>query len=157
VRATAGGGVTMPWQERVRSAAQALGERRGLRILVVVLGAGGAASGRDLLEDPAAPALESALESGATVYAVVVGAETGPAARYEALGEAADRSGGAFHAVSDSAGLDRVLQEIGAELRYRAVAGFIPVDEKRPGWRAVQVAVRGRDAVLRAPRSVRLP
>ena len=150
-------GTAIPWAARVASAAQALGERRGLRVLVIVLGAGDEPGGRDLLEDPSAPAVDAALESGATLYAVVVGAAQDGGAGYEGLGEAADRSGGTFHAVADAAGLEKALQEIGAELRARAIVGFIPAEEQRSGWRAIQVRLRGREAELRAPRSVRLP
>jgi hypothetical protein len=146
-----------PWAARVASAAQALEERRGLRVLVMVTGAEAAPQGRDLLEDPSAPALDAALESGATLYAVVVGAAADGTSAFEGLGEAAGRSGGSFHAVADAAGLERALQEIGAELRSRAIVGFIPAEEQRTGWRSIQVRLRGREAVVRAPRSVRLP
>ena len=145
------------WEERVRSAAVALGERRGLRVLVVVRDAGGDAPGRDLLEDPAGPALETALATGATVYALVVGAAAESAPGVEALRDAAGRSGGAFHAVADAAGLDRALGEAGAEIRRRYLLGFMPSEGQRAGWRAIQVHLRAREAVVRAPRSVYLP
>jgi hypothetical protein len=145
-----------PWEDRVRSAAVALGERRGLRVLVVVLGAGGDAPGRDLLEDPAVPALEAALETGATVYAMIVGAPAESAPHVEALREAAGRSGGGFYAVAEAAGLDRALREAGAEIRHRYLLGFIPSEGRRTGWRAIQVRLRAREAAVRAPRSVYL-
>lgn len=146
-----------PWEARVRSAAVALGERRGLRVLVLVLGAGGDAPRRDLLDDPAVPALETALETGATVYALIVGAPAESAPHVEALRDAAGRSGGGFYAVADAAGLDRALREAGAEIRHRYLLGFIPSEGRRTGWRAIQVRLRAREAAVRAPRSVYLP
>jgi len=145
------------WEDRVRSAAVALGERRGLRVLVVVRDAGGDAPGRDLLEDPAGPALEAALATGATVYALIVGAPAEQVPGVEALRDAASRSGGGFYTVADGAGLGRALAEAGAEIRHRYLLGFMPSEGQRAGWRAIQVRLRAREAVLRAPRSVFLP
>jgi len=144
------------WENRIRSAAAALGERRGLRVLLVVRDARDDMPGRDLLEDPAGPALEVALATGATVYAIVV-AGTEPVPGVEALRDAASRSGGGFYTVADTAGLDRALREAGAEIRHRYLLGYMPSEGQRAGWRAIEVHVKSGEIVARAPRSVYLP
>lgn len=137
---------------RIGAAAAALAERRGPRVLLVLLSEDPSAGAS--LEDPAAAALESALVAGAVVYGVSFG---GAGSASEALRDAAERSGGALHRAGESAGFARALQEIAAELRHRYLVAFTPADATRAGWRAVTVRLRGQDGEARAPRSIYIP
>ncbi len=138
---------------RIGQAAAALGARRGPRVLLVLLT--GEESGLAGLEDPTAAALETALEAGVMVYAVMLG--TDEAAAPEALRDAADRSGGTVHVAAETAGFSRALQEVAADLRHRYLLAFTPAEEARAGWRAVRVRLRGHEGDVRAPRSVYVP
>jgi hypothetical protein len=139
---------------RIDAAVAALRERRGPRVIVVVLSmdeAGGAA-----LEEPAAAALGTALEAGATAYVVLLRPD-GTVEAPEALRDAADRSGGALLTAEETAGMSRGLQEIAAELRHRYLLAFTPAEEGRSGWRAMRVQLRGHEGGVRAPRSIFVP
>jgi hypothetical protein len=106
-------------------------------------------------DEPLAAGLEEALRAKATVYVVAVG--PGEARVPPVLRETAARSGGQVLLAPDLAAVPQALHALSEALRNRYLLTFMPGEQWRAGWHALDLAVRQPDLAVQAPKTLAFP
>jgi hypothetical protein len=177
IRAEGLGGAPGPIDGRVATAAAALAQRRGPRVLVVLTaldppvetigplpGPGDLADtgpepgAQDAPQPPADPldeALQAALQAHAVVYVAAVGTEASRVP--QSLRHAADQSGGQFLLAPDLAALGQALHSVAEALRHRYLLTYMPGTPGAEGWRSIELGVQEPDLIVQAPHGIFMP
>lgn len=109
----------------------------------------GADSEPPLQIDPLLDALEELKLARVTIHVVSMMGEDGTA--LAALRQAAEATGGEFHAASDPDGVDEACRTIADSLLHRYLIAYLPPQPLRPGWRSIDVKVRQPNLRVNAP------
>ena len=142
--------------DAVLRAADDLGKRAEKRRAIVVLSDGGENSSRASADK----ALDHAMQSGATIYAVNM-SDTGPGrdiAGASILKNLADKSGGRYIASPGGQELRESFAAIAEELGHQYTIAYRPLNRSRDGrWRAIQVKLDRPDTTTRTRKGYRAP
>lgn len=164
---------------RLLAGAEALGSRRGARVLFILAADAIIASAEPAPADPAAAAppkpeakaphateppepgpleraLQAARQAGAVLYCVALGPD--PGVRPEGpIEKAVADSGGRFLPAAGLPELEQALATVDEALRHRYLISYMPADPDRPGLRPVEVTVLVDGLSIEAPRSLAFP
>jgi Ca-activated chloride channel family protein len=142
--------------DAVLRAADDLAKRAEKRRAIVVLSDGGENSSRASGDK----ALDHALQSGATIYAVNM-SDTGPGrdiAGASILKNFAEKSGGRYIASPGGQELRDSFAAIAEELGHQYTIAYRPLNRARDGrWRAIQLKVANPNATTRTRKGYRAP
>jgi Ca-activated chloride channel family protein len=144
--------------DAIVDAAKALAGRPEKRKAIVVL-----SDGLDTYSKASAEkAIESALEIGASIYAVDMSATEGVGLRNQqsaaVLKGFAEKSGGRFVATPGGPALRDAFASIADELGHQYTIAYRPVNETRDGkWRKLNVKISRDDLVVRTRKAYRAP
>jgi Ca-activated chloride channel homolog len=142
--------------DAVLRAADDLGKRAEKRRAIVVLSDGGENSSRASADK----AMDHALQSGATIYAVNL-SDNGPGRDIvgaSILKNFAEKSGGRYIASPGGQELRESFAAIAEELGHQYTIAYRPLNRSRDGrWRAIQVKLDNPNATARTRKGYRAP
>jgi len=144
--------------DAIVDAAKALATRPEKRKAIIVLSDGVDTYSKASSEK----AVESALDIGATIYAVDMSASEGSSSRNQqsaaVLRSFAEKSGGRFVATPGGPALRDAFANIADELGHQYTIAYRPLNQKRDGkWRKLDVKTSRSELVVRTRKAYRAP
>ena len=144
--------------DAIVEAAKALSAREEKRKAIIIL-----SDGLDTYSKASSEkAIESALNIGASIYAVDMSASEGPGLRNQqsaaVLKSFAEKSGGRFVATPGGPALRDAFASIAEELGHQYTVAYRPLNAVRDGkWRKLEVKISRGDLVVRTRKAYRAP
>ena len=144
--------------DAIVEAAKALSAREEKRKAIIIL-----SDGLDTYSKASSEkAIESALNIGASIYAVDMSASEGPGLRNQqsaaVLKSFAEKSGGRFVATPGGPALRDAFASIAEELGHQYTVAYRPLNAMRDGkWRKLEVKISRGDLVVRTRKAYRAP